>query len=308
MKKHYLSLKPFIHWQETERPINWDKRFGRKAPVEVEIGFGNGAFLVKHAQNNPDRNFIGIEVGWGSVRRALRKINQMELMNVRLLLADVRIVFEYLTAPQSLHRVYSLFPMPWPKERHERYRVFSHSFLKLLNSRLVHGGEAHVVTDFQPYAQWIREQLPGTGLAVEEQSTRPVFDTKYERKWCEEGQKTFFDVRLIKEQSLDFPLRKEEPVKTYCVDHFDPERFAPEEERVDIVVKFKDYLYDPLRQKAMTRALVVEETITQTIWIEIGRGERGWHIHPASGSGALPTVGVQRAVDLAYEAVMASTQ
>ena len=126
MKKLYRSIVPFIHWQETERPINWDERFGRKAPVDVEIGFGNGAFLVKHAQRNPDRNFVGIEVAWASVRRALRRINQLSLTNVRLLLVDTRVAFDYPVAPRSLDRVYTLFPMPWPKkEAHQVPPFFS---------------------------------------------------------------------------------------------------------------------------------------------------------------------------------------
>ena len=164
MRKHYLSIKPFIHWQETERPINWAERFVRKAPVEVEIGFGNGAFLVKHAQCNPERNFVGIEVAWASVRRALRRINQLGLENIRLLLVDSRVAFEYLVAPRSLDRVYTLFPMPWPKKKHIKFRLFSHEFLKLLNNRLTANGDARVVTDHEPYAQWIRGTSAGYGI------------------------------------------------------------------------------------------------------------------------------------------------
>ncbi len=306
MKKHYLSLKPFIHWQQTERPINWVERFGRGAPLEVEIGFGNGEFLVKQAQDNQGCDFVGIEVGWGCVRRALRKINKADVTNVRLLLVDTRVAFEYLIAPGSLHRVSSLFPMPWPKEKHIIHRLFSHDFLKLLNSRLVANGEVQVVTDFEPYAQWIREQIPETGFMVEEKAMSPSFDTKYERKWCSQGQEEFFDIRLIKDVSLDFSAKEEPLMKTYCVEHFDPERFQPNQERGEIVVEFKDYLYDPKREKAMARAVVVEDALRQEVWIEIDHGDEGWFIHVAPGCGALPTVGVQRAVELAYEAVRAS--
>lgn len=308
MKKHYLSIKPFIHWQQTERPINWDERFGRTGPVEVEIGFGNGAYLVKNAQNNPERNFVGIEVAWASVRRALRRINQLSVHNVRLLLVDTRVALEYLIAPHSLDRAYTLFPMPWPKKKHIKFRLFSQEFLKLLNNRLTADGDARVVTDHEEYAQWIQEQVPGTGFSVDENETSAVFETKYERKWQDQGQETFFDLHLVKTQSLDFTEKEEQPLKTYCADNFNPERFHPALERGEVVVKFEDYLFDPEREKAMARALVVEDTLTQTIWIEIDRGERGWYIHVAAGSGALPTVGVQRAVDLAYEAVVASNK
>lgn len=304
MKKHYLSLKPFIQWPETERPVDWTRRFGREAPLEVEIGFGNGEYLAKHAQDNPERNFVGIEVGWGGVRRTLRKISKAGLTNVRLLLADSRLVFQYLLAPASLQRVYSLFPMPWPKEHHVKHRVFSHQFLRLLNNRLVAGGEARIVTDFEPYARWVKEQVPDSGFIMDVTLTHPSFDTKYERKWCEQGQETFFEIRLVKQQhQLDRAVKEEQPVKTYCVDHFDPDHFDPVSDHGEVVVEFKDYLYDPARKKAMTRAVVVEDELTQHVWIEIARGEAQWFIHLAPGCCAVPSVGVQRAVDLVYEAV-----
>ena len=95
-------------------------------------------------------------------------------------------------------------------------------------------------------------------------------------------------------------------MRKYCVKTFDPEHFEPGKERGEVVVEFKDYLYDPKREKAMARAVVVEDTLRQNIWIEIDHGKEGWYIHVAPGCGALPTVGVQRAVDLAFEAVRAS--
>ncbi len=242
------------------------------------------------------------------MRRALRRINQLSLRNVRLLLVDTRVAFEYLMAPRSLDRVYCLFPMPWPKKKHAKFRVFSYEFLRLLNNRLAAKGDARIVTDHESYARWIQEQVPGTGFSVEENITSAMFETKYERKWQDQGQETFLDLHLVKEASLDFLEKEEQPLRTYCVDNFNPKRFHPSLERGEVVVKFQDYLFDPEREKAMARALIVEDTLTQTIWIEIDRGEKGWYIHVAGGSGALPTVGVQRAVDLAYEAVVASTR
>ncbi|HNR13896.1 MAG TPA: tRNA (guanosine(46)-N7)-methyltransferase TrmB [Thermodesulfobacteriota bacterium] len=306
MKKRYLSLKPLILWQEAEHPIDWVKRFQREAPLDVEIGFGNGEFLCKLARSRPDRNIVGIEVSWGCVRRALRFINREELSNVKLLLVDTRVAFELLVGPKTIQRVYSLFPMPWPKERHVRHRVFSHSFLRLVNNRLAADGEVRIITDFDPYVEWIRDQVPGTGFSMERVSITPSFDTKYERKWCGEGQESFTDLRLIKQEHLDFFVNKEQPVKTYRAAAFDPSRFRPRQERGEVVVEFKDFLYDPEQKRAMARAVVVEDDLNQNIWLAIDWKESVWHIHVASGSNVVSTVGVQRALDLAYEAVIAS--
>ncbi|HNU72985.1 MAG TPA: tRNA (guanosine(46)-N7)-methyltransferase TrmB [Thermodesulfobacteriota bacterium] len=306
MKKRYLSLKPLILWQEAEHPIDWVKRFQREALLDVEIGFGNGEFLCKLARSRPDRNIVGIEVSWGCVRRALRFINREELSNVKLLLVDTRVAFELLVGPKTIQRVYSLFPMPWPKERHVRHRVFSHSFLRLVNNRLAADGEVRIITDFDPYVEWIHEQVPGTGFSMERVSITPSFDTKYERKWCGEGQESFTDLRLIKQEHLDFFVNKEQPVKTYRAAAFDPSRFRPRQERGEVVVEFKDFLYDPEQKRAMARAVVVEDDLNQNIWLAIDWKESVWHIHVASGSNVVSTVGVQRALDLAYEAVIAS--
>ena len=74
MKSPYLSLNPFIPWMKEKHPVEWPKKFGRSAELEVEIGFGLGDFLVQQAQAHPEKDFLGIELGWVFIRRALRKI------------------------------------------------------------------------------------------------------------------------------------------------------------------------------------------------------------------------------------------
>ena len=146
VKARYLSFKPFLPWRNVERPVDWRAQFGSQAPLEVEIGFGNGEFLVRRAQERPERHFVGIELEWASVQRALRRLAQAQATNVRLLLVDAHLALQRLFPPLALQRVYSLFPCPWPKERHAKHRLFSHTFLTLLNSRLQPDGEVLVVT------------------------------------------------------------------------------------------------------------------------------------------------------------------
>ena len=302
MKKHYLSLRPLVLWQEGKRPINWPQLFGREKPLEVEIGFGNGEFLARQAEAHPERNFIGIELMWGSTRRALRKIKKAGLENVRLVQGDTRIAITRLFSEESIDRVYSLFPMPWPKEKHSKHRVFSRPFLGVLNNRLVGGGEVEIVTDHEPFKNWIVEQVQAEEFSIAVELTSPSLNTKYERKWSDKGQKEFFEIQLFKRGHLSLPFPEDIPLKTYCVRHFDPDRFNPSNERGEIVVEFKDFVYDPKRLKGMVRVFVVEDDVTQNFWIEIDYGEDGWYIHVARGCQALPTVGVQHALDLVYAA------
>lgn len=297
MKARYLSLQPFIPWRQVARPIDWARQFGREAPLEVEIGFGNGSYLVRRARAHPERDFVGIEVEWPSVRRALRRTAQAGVFNVRLIQVDARVALDRLFRPWSLNRLYALFPCPWPKERHVRHRLFSHHFLRRVNSRLGQGGEVRVVTDDEPYLRWVLDQLPGTGFAWRWRTVSPRFGTKYERKWRQKGQESFFQLRLRKRAHVEVPMQKDVAVAPRFVEQFDPKRFRPVDQPGDVTLAFKDFLYSPERQKGLARVVVVEGHLTQHLWIEIAREGDGWWVRPSQGSAFVPTEGLQRALD-----------
>lgn len=304
MPPHYLSLQPFIFWQDEARPLPWSRYFGREAALHVEIGFGNGEFLLRQAQQSPEQNFVGIELAWGSVHRGLRRLAQARISNVRLLLVDAQVALQRLFRPQSLHAVQALFPCPWPKERHAKHRLFAPTFLTLLNSRLVPGGTVHIVTDHAGYTQWLLEQVPGTGFDVAWQQIAARFQTKYERKWQALGQEQFFEIHLHKQSERSFSVYEDFPVQSHCVAAFDPEQFRPTGMRGDLAVEFKEFLYDAGRQRGMVWVFVTEEHLRQDFWIEIAHGAKHWYIRPARGCVVIPTVGVQRAVDLVRDAIV----
>jgi tRNA (guanine-N7-)-methyltransferase len=295
-KKKYFSLSPLIPWLEAERPLDLAKWFGREAPVEVEIGFGNGEFLVRTARSRPETNFLGIELEWGSVWRALRRIAGARATNVRVLKTDAHIALERLLPPSSVSRAYSLFPCPWSKSRHAKRRLFSHWFLRLLNSRLRDGAQVLVATDDPAYLRWIAGEARGSGLAAEEETTTAGFGTKYERKWCQRGQERFHVLRLRKEEHADVPVKEDVSVETYRVEGFDPERFRPADVGGEVTVRFRDYIYDPRRGRALVRAVVAEERLVQDFWIEISRTGAAWRVALAPGCRTLPTHGVKTAL------------
>ncbi|MFH1277889.1 MAG: hypothetical protein ABIK65_05880 [Candidatus Eisenbacteria bacterium] len=301
-RPYYLSLGPFVPWRGGPHPCDWAGRFGRKAPLELEIGFGNGETLVGRAAEFPERDFVGIELMWESVKRALRRIAKGGLTNVALLEAPAHMVLEWAFAPRSIDRVLCLFPCPWPKERHERNRLFGTPFLRLMNSRLEDGGEAMVVTDFLPYRDWLRRQIPGTGFEAAEREIPARHGTKYERKWSELGQDRFFEILLTKREHVGVPPREGREMKIHTLDRFDPSRFDPKGVSGEPTVRFKEFLYDPARRKGMVRVFVGEEGLRQEFWIEIVEEEGGaWKVRPGHGCSMLPTAGAQRALDLVKE-------
>jgi len=307
MKSFYRSLNPFLPWKQLERPLEWNYIFGRPAPLELEIGFGLGDFLVRQAQARPEINFVGIELGWVQVRRALRKIALAGAKNVRIIRVDANVAHDRLFPEKSLQSVYALFPCPWPKKRHAERRLFSKRFLTLLNSRIAVNGQALIVTDSHPYAKWIRSQVGGSGFEAVQRMVPPTFLTKYERKWHDSGQESFYELRLIKRQHAKIPPKEDTPLKTRRTKHFDPEDFKPTKFGGEISVDFKDRLYDPKRAVGMIRAVVGEDNLVQEFWVEIVKKKHLWHIRPAKGCGIVPTAGIQKALDLVYDAANRST-
>lgn len=311
MKPRYLSLKSLILWRQAEHPVRWDERFGRTVPLHVEIGFGSGDYLVQQAAEHPEIDFVGIEREWQCMQRALRKLVQAGLNNVRLILGEAIPALNYLFSPASVARFYALFPCPWPKEKHARHRLFSTRFLRLLYSRLnldAPGAGVQIVTDFAPFRDWVLGQVPGSGFEAEWLTVPPRLGTKYERKWMEEGQTQFYELQLVPNpqsavHNPQLTYGGKISLETYRISEFDPARFSPSGTHEEIVVEFKEFLYDPVRRHGMQRVIVVEEGVLQDFWIEVAATKGGWSIRPAAGCGIVPTAGVQRALDLAREGV-----
>ena len=298
-KTFYQCLTPLVPWAQLQRPITWEAEFGRQAPLEVEIGYGNGDFLVRRAGEHPDRDLVGMELTWASTKRALRRIHKGGITNVRLLMFDAHLAFQRLFKPRSVRRVYALFPVPWPKGRHENRRLFSREFLRLVANRLQDEGEFQIVTDFEPLFTWIGDQVPVSGFDMISTVTSPKFQTKYEQKWQENGQEQFHEIILTKKDHPQVPITEDTPLLTYRIKNFDPENFTPSGQTGRITVQFRDTIYDPQKKKAMVQALVAEDRLIQDIWIEIAfTDENLWIIRVSRGSAVLPTAGVLRALEL----------
>lgn len=139
--------------------INPSELFLNDNPVTLEIGFGNGESLAEMASNNPDRNFIGIEVHRPGVGHLLRVVLEKELSNVRVFDTDAIDVLQHAIPDHSLDCVQLFFPDPWHKKRHHKRRIVQTSFLDLIHSKLKTGGYFHAATDWENYAEHIMETL-----------------------------------------------------------------------------------------------------------------------------------------------------
>lgn len=301
MEGKYRELHRLLLWRQLSQ--SWDPRleFPLKQPLYLEIGFGNGEYLLRQAQDHPQHNFLGIEMHWGSVRRCLRRLAQAASQNVRVLQMDAHVAVRYLLPTVSVEKFVALFPCPWPKRDHERFRLFSTEFMGQLNRICCSGGL--VVTDHRGLMEFARDQVVGSGLELEVVETEARYNTKYERRWSGQGQEIFFELHYRPVSPSPFKQIPEATVQTLILDEFNPDALVLQGCHDGLVVEFRQHLFDPKREMCMVLVTVVEDHLNQTFWIEVTRKEDGlWHIRPALGGGYLPTVGVQRALELVQQA------
>jgi tRNA (guanine-N7-)-methyltransferase len=135
------------------------KLFGNKNPLVVEIGSGNGHFLVEYAALNPDINFIGTEILIGRAKKFFKKAEKRCLNNIAIFRGDSRrFVWDFIYE-DTVSEFIILFPDPWPKKRHHKHRLLTRKFIQMLFLRLVPGGKVSLATDYEEYRDFIIEEF-----------------------------------------------------------------------------------------------------------------------------------------------------
>lgn len=143
------------------RRLDFPALFGRRAPVELELGAGDGSFLLAHAAAHPERDFMGVERLLGRLRKIDRKGRRRGLANLRALRLEAGYVLEWMIRPGSLDALHVYFPDPWPKRRHWKRRLVNPRFVELASLALAPGGVAYLRTDDEPYFAQMTEVFDG---------------------------------------------------------------------------------------------------------------------------------------------------
>ncbi len=169
--------------------FGWAGRFGREAPLVVEIGSGVGEATAALAAARPHLNIVAFEVWHPGVAATLERLAEAEVSNVRLCSVDAAWSLEHLVQPEALTELWTFFPDPWHKARHHKRRLVSASFAALAAARLAPGARWRLATDWHDYAEQIRAVLDAEPLLeggeVERWADRPV--TRFERKGLAAG-------------------------------------------------------------------------------------------------------------------------
>lgn len=173
-------------------PLDLTQLFGRDAPVVLEIGFGMGASLVTMAQNNPQQNFLGIEVHAPGVGACLGSAKEAGVENLRVMCHDAVEVLEKMIPDNSLRMVQLFFPDPWHKARHNKRRIVQVPFAELVMRKLKLGGVFHMATDWEAYAGHmldVMSSIDGYKNQSETQDYVPRPETRPLTKFEQRGQR-----------------------------------------------------------------------------------------------------------------------
>ena len=158
-KQALENLWPRFGIEPENGVIDFEILFGRNAPVVFEIGFGMGDSLANMALLYPEKNYLGIDVHRPGVGNLLKKIEENNITNIRIMCSDAVEVLKNNIAAESLDAVYLFFPDPWPKKKHHKRRIVQPAFVQLIRSKLKNGGVFHLATDWENYAEHMVEVM-----------------------------------------------------------------------------------------------------------------------------------------------------
>lgn len=122
LSSRYIIDNPF------DNINNWNKVFNNNNPIYIEIGMGKGKFIIENAINNPNINYIGIEKFDSVIVRAIEKVEEFDIPNLKFIRMDATRIDEVFN--KEIDKIYLNFSDPWPKDRHAKRRLTSYVFLE----------------------------------------------------------------------------------------------------------------------------------------------------------------------------------
>jgi len=185
-----ISLKP----EELNGQIDFEKIFGRKGPVHIEIGSGKGAFLLRQARARPETNFLGIEQANKYYRYSVDRMGRWEIKNVRIIRTDAAFFLAQFVPAGAVDCFHIYFPDPWPKKRHHKRRFFNPDNIAQLLRCLKPAGWLKIATDHEEYFTQIKKLTASFGSRLKRAEFIPaagaqdgeLVGTNFERKYLKD--------------------------------------------------------------------------------------------------------------------------
>jgi tRNA (guanine-N7-)-methyltransferase len=169
--------------------LNVSALFPRAQSLEVELGAGDGSFLIAWASTHPERNFVGVERLLGRLKKIDKKARRAVLTNVRGIRIEISYFTEYLLPRESVDVFHIYFPDPWPKLRHRRHRLINERFADVLAAALKPAGTVYLRTDDLDYFTQMRASFSENNNFAEVETPEALarVTTDFEREFNAQG-------------------------------------------------------------------------------------------------------------------------
>jgi tRNA (guanine-N7-)-methyltransferase len=165
--------------------------FGRRAPIEIEIGAGKGEFIIERAAEFPARDFVAVELSATITRVLAVRCGRAGLDNLRVVRMDGRTLVNLMLADASVSAFHIYYPDPWPKERHIKHRLFTPTLAAGLFRTLEPGAIAYIATDVRDYAAEIFPMMLAAGFVRAVETAPGAERTGFARKYVAAGKPVF---------------------------------------------------------------------------------------------------------------------
>lgn len=191
----YLASHPqYVILNPEDSKGKWRQVFGNDNPIHIEVGSGKGRFVTGMAAQNPDINYIGIDIQLSVLSYALDKVLESGLSNIKLLRVDGSSLTNYFEAGE-IDLLYLNFSDPWPKTRHEKRRLTYKTFLETFEHILPPTGEIHFKTDNRGLFEYSLASMSQYGMVLKQvwldlhaSNYEGNVMTEYEEKFSRKGQ------------------------------------------------------------------------------------------------------------------------
>ena len=179
----------------SSRKITFPKNFQK---VNIEIGFGDGEFLLKNAISNPKELFVGVEVYLNGIAKVLKSISDLQIKNI--VLSNINGLYLLDAMPdKSVDKIFIINPDPWIKKRHNKRRLLSYEAIKLLTSKVKSRNSIYLTTDSETYLNDIQDILSKNkvhngdySMCILSKNDELYGISRYQRKAIKKGGNIYF--------------------------------------------------------------------------------------------------------------------
>lgn len=166
--REVIAESPYVVQEAVQPQVagTWKEIFGNENPIHIEIGMGKGKFIHTMAKEHPHINYVGIEKYSSVLLRAIQKMEQEELPNLKFLRMDAEDIAKVF-GPEEVDKIYLNFSDPWPKDRHAKRRLPSREFLARYDVILKKDSRLEFKTDNRALFDFAVEELEPAGWKAE---------------------------------------------------------------------------------------------------------------------------------------------